>query len=279
MAWLTSAAATPFSIVLAGILAAGFSAWMALHGLGLTTDTDQMFSRDLPWRQRAIRLDEQFPQFNDLLVAVIDARIPEEADATAARLAAKLAADHAHFLTVRRPDRSAFLQKEGLLFLSTKQLSDLMNRTIDAQPFLGQLVADPTARGLFSALSCSAWASRGAKRTSRPTSTSIRDFHQSLAGALAGHPQPLSWQSLLGGSLSDLAGKYRFVLVQPKQDYGALEPGGEATRAMRRRHRSTALRQGRHRTGAHHRAGRAGRRGVRLGRPGRRRRADRQRGC
>ena len=28
-----------------------------------------------------------------------------------------------------------------------------MDQTIDAQPFLGQLVADPSARGLFSALS------------------------------------------------------------------------------------------------------------------------------
>ena len=40
-----------------------------------------------------------------------------------------------------------------MLLLDPKQLSDLMDRTIDAQPFLGQLVADPTARGLFSALS------------------------------------------------------------------------------------------------------------------------------
>ena len=66
-----------------------------------------------------------------------------------------------------------------------------------------------------------------------PYLTPIRGFHQALADALAGHPQPLSWQTLLGGGLSDLAGKYRFVLVQPRQDYGALEPGGEATKAMR----------------------------------------------
>jgi hopanoid biosynthesis associated RND transporter like protein HpnN len=61
----------------------------------------------------------------------------------------------------------------------------------------------------------------------------MRSFHQALADAIAGHPQPLSWQNLLGGNLSDLAGKYRFVLVQPKQDYGSLEPGGDATKIMR----------------------------------------------
>ena len=119
----------------------------------MTTDTDLMFAQTLPWRQRAAEFNKDFPQFRDLLVAVIDAKEPEEADATAAALADALAEDHVHFNSVRRPDASPFLRKEGLLFLDAKALTDLMDRTIDAQPFLGQLVADPTARGLFSALS------------------------------------------------------------------------------------------------------------------------------
>ena len=48
---------------------------------------------------------------------MIDAKEPEEAEATAAALAETLAADPAHFLSVRRPDASPFLQQEGLLFL------------------------------------------------------------------------------------------------------------------------------------------------------------------
>jgi len=221
------------AIVLACVVLAAFSTWMAMHGLGISTDTDQMFSKNLPWRQRAIQFNQNFPQFGDLLVAVIDARIPEEADATATALAAQLAADHAHFISVRRPDASPYLQKEGLLLLDTKQLSDLMDRTIDAQPFLGQLVADPTARGLFSALSLLGMGVTHGDVDLTPYLNPIRGFHQALADALAGHPQPLSWQTLLGGDLSDLAGKYRFVLVQPRQDYGALEPGGAATSVMR----------------------------------------------
>jgi hypothetical protein len=54
-----------------------------------------------------------------------------------------------------------------------------------------------------------------------------------MADALDGHPRPLSWETLLGGSLAKLAGPYHFVLAQPHQDYGALEPGGAATKAMR----------------------------------------------
>ena len=52
----------------------------------INTDTDLMFAESLPWRQRAMALKADFPQFQDLLVGVIDAKEPEEADATAAAL-------------------------------------------------------------------------------------------------------------------------------------------------------------------------------------------------
>jgi hopanoid biosynthesis associated RND transporter like protein HpnN len=220
-------------VLLGGILLAAFAGWFAYTHLGVSTDTDELFAKSLPWRQRAIELNKDFPQNQNLLVAVIDARIPEEADATAAALAKRLAADTQHFTSVRRPDANPFLQKEGLLFLDMKQLSALMDQTIDAQPFLGQLVADPSARGLFSALSLLGIGVTQGDADLSPYFPAIRSFHTAMADALNGHPQPLSWQSLLGGGLSDLAGPYRFVLAQVRQNFGALQPGGAATDAMR----------------------------------------------
>ena len=220
-------------VVFGGLLLAAFSGWFASGHLGVSTDTDLMFAPSLPWRQRAEAMDKAFPQFRDLLVAVIDAREPEEADATAAALAATLAADTAHFQTVRRPDALPFFHKEGLLFLEPKQLSALMDQTIDAQPFLGQLVADPSARGLFAALSLLGMGVSRGEADLTPYLPALDSFHTAMADVLAGKPEPLSWQRLLGGGLGDLAGPYRFVLAQPKQDFGALQPGGDATNAMR----------------------------------------------
>ncbi|MDR3529446.1 MAG: MMPL family transporter [Rhodopila sp.] len=221
------------SVVLGGVLLAVVAGWVASVHLGVSTDTDLLFKASLPWRQRAVEMNRDFPQFRDLLVAVVDARIPEEADATAAELAARLSADKAHFLTVRRPDASPFLDKEGLLFLKPTQLSALMDQTIDAQPFLGQLVADPSARGLFAALSLLGMGVTQGDVDLSPYLPPIKGFHQAMVDALSGHPKPLSWETLLGAGLSELAGPYRFVLVQPRQDFGALEPGGAATKAMR----------------------------------------------
>ena len=220
-------------VVFAGVLFGVFAAWVASTYLGVSTDTDLLFKPSLPWRQQAVEMNRDFPQFRDLLVAVVDARIPEEGDATAAELAARLSADKAHFLTVRRPDASPFLEKEGLLFLQLKQLSALMDQTIDAQPFLGQLVADPSARGLFSALSLLGMGVTQGDADLSPYLAPIKGFHQAMVDALDGHPKPLSWETLLGGGLAELAGPYKFVLVQPHQDFGALEPGGAATQAMR----------------------------------------------
>jgi hopanoid biosynthesis associated RND transporter like protein HpnN len=222
------------SVMLAGILLAAFSGWFAATHLGVSTDTDQMFAESLPWRQRAMEMAKNFPQFQDLLVAVVDARIPEEADATANELARRLKADPFNFPSVRRPDSNPFLEKEGLLFLPTQDLSALMDQTIDAQPFLGQLVADPSARGLFSALSLLGMGVTHGDADLSPYLESIKGFHTAMAEALGDHPKPLSWQGLLGGDLSKLAGSYRFVLTQARKDYGALQPGGAATDEMRK---------------------------------------------
>ena len=220
-------------VVLGGLALAGFAGVYAAHHLGISTDTDEMFARSLPWRQHALAFRAEFPQFSDLLVVVIDAKEPEEAEATAAGLATALAADHVHFRAVSRPNSSPFLNREGLLFLDTKQLAALLEQTIDAQPFLGQLAKDPSARGLFAALALLGKGAQQGQVDLSPYQTELAAFHQAIADAIAGHPHPLSWTRLIGGKLADLSGPYKFVLAQPRLDSGALEPGGAATAAIR----------------------------------------------
>jgi hopanoid biosynthesis associated RND transporter like protein HpnN len=220
-------------VVLASLFLVIFSGWYAAGHLGITTDTDDMWAASLPWRQRAEAFKKLFPQFRDLLVAVIDAKEPEEADAAASALAKTLAADHQHFLSVRRPDTSPFLEREGLLYLDTPQLESLIERMIDAQPFLGELAKDPSARGLFDALSLLGVGVEQGQVNLTTYQAALTGFHEAMAGALAGTSHPLSWIRLLGGELADLGGKYKFVLVQPKLDLTRLEPGGAATEAIR----------------------------------------------
>jgi uncharacterized protein len=221
------------AIVLAFLMLALVCIGVAATQLTVSTDIGALFSMKLPWKQQEAALKADFPQFTSLIVAVIDARIPEEADATAHGLAAALAPDTAHFKSVREPENSPYLNQEGLLFFSIPQLQAVLDSTVDAEPFLGQLVADPSARGLFGALGLIA---EGVKRGQMPPAgfdAAFEAFHRTMSDALAGHAQPLSWQNLLAGPAADLAGPNRIVLLQPKLDFHSVQPGGAATAAMR----------------------------------------------
>jgi hopanoid biosynthesis associated RND transporter like protein HpnN len=215
------------------VILAAASIALAATRLGVTTDLNGLFSQSLPWKQREAALKADFPQFTGLIVAVIDARIPEEADATANGLAAALARDPTHFRLVRQPESSTYFNQEGLLFLPLPQLQDVLDRTVDAAPFLGPLANDPSARGLFGALSLVAIAIRHNQPPPPAFDPALRQFHQTLAQAESGHASPMSWQTLLAGPATQLAGPNRIVLVQPRLDYGAVQPGGAATSALR----------------------------------------------
>jgi hopanoid biosynthesis associated RND transporter like protein HpnN len=220
-------------MVLAGLLIAIGSAFYTKHHLGIDTNTDDLFSAKLPWRQAQMAMNKDFPQYQDLLVGVVDAKTPEEADATAAAIARAASIDHAHFRTVRRPDDLPFFKTEGLLFLDQPSLQKLLNNLVQAQPFIGQLAADPSMRGLLTAIGLLGQGAAQGQVDLSGYATALQGFADGLNAAAAGQPVPLSWQRLLGGTLSDKAGPSRFVLVQPVQDYGVIEPGAEATLALR----------------------------------------------
>ena len=160
------------TVLLGALALGGLCAVLASTRLAVTTDLDRLFAASLPWKQNEAELKRLFPQTTDLLVAVVSADSPEEADLTAAGLAAILSADTTHFRTVRRPDASAYFDQNGLLFLDEATLGRLLDQTIDAQPFLGQLATDPRRR---SARVASRPNRAGRRAENRPACRAVRD--------------------------------------------------------------------------------------------------------
>ena len=220
-------------VLLLALLAGAAGAWLASHRLGVTTDTDGLFSRSLPWKQRQEVLKAAFPQNEDLIVAVVDARLPEEAEATADALTAALARDHTHFSSVREPASGAYMRRAALMFLDLPALRGLLDTIVDAEPFIGALAARPDLRGIASSLDLLANGVVHHAVDLGPYRHAIDVFSRAFAQAAAGHPAPLSWQRLLAGPLVDLASPFHFVLCKPVLDYGALEPGAKAAQAVR----------------------------------------------
>jgi hopanoid biosynthesis associated RND transporter like protein HpnN len=220
-------------VLLLGLMLGGVSIFAASRDLGVSTDTGEMFADSLPWKQRSVAIDKAFPQNDNLLVAVIDGATPEQAEDAASKLSSALSADKKNFTSVTRPDALPYLRNNAFLLIDTADLQDVLDHTVDAQPFLGQLAADPSLRGLLSALSLVATGvSRGAADTAA-LEPAMAKFHAALAATVAGQMRPLSWQTLLGGKIADLTGTYRFVLAKPVLDNSAIETGAAPTQALR----------------------------------------------
>ena len=123
--------------------ATGGAGWYAARNLGVNTDTTNMISAELPWRQHFIEFRESFPVRDRNLLIVIDAPTPERADAFAAALLAELR---------RAPElyRSVFMAGEGEFFerngsavpAAVRTLAELTDRLAAAQPLLGLLKRD-----------------------------------------------------------------------------------------------------------------------------------------
>ncbi|MGH8159935.1 MAG: MMPL family transporter [Rhodanobacter sp.] len=221
-------------LLLAALLAA-LGLYGTAHRLSIDTDTDHLFSAQLPWRQQSMALARQFPQFSDTLTAVVRAPTPEEARIAAQALNQKLSADHAHFRSSSTPGISPFLNQEGLLLLPSKELGSTLDSMLQAQPLLGPLATDPSARGLFNGIDLMVeGVRRGMADDLSSYDAALGNVAKSMEDALSGHASPLSWQALLTPELVGKNGGQEFVLIHPVLDHTALEPGRAATEAMLR---------------------------------------------
>lgn len=230
----TASARRPLLVVLLAAMLVVTAIASISANFAMTTDSVALISPDVHWRVNERRLDAAFPQNGDAILAVIDGDTPEIVEAAAARLTARLVTDHVHFRRVSRPDGGDFFARQGLLFDSPSAVSAATARMIEAQPFLGPLAADPSLRGIADALRTML---RGVASGEAPLSRIDRPM-AALAGALeaqaAGKPARFSWQELFSDGPAGLrAPLRRLILVRPVLDYGALQPGTAASKAIR----------------------------------------------
>jgi uncharacterized protein len=201
--------------------------------ISIDTDVNNLISPALAWRQRDAEMDRLFPQRIDVLAIVVDGATPDLAADGAAALAARLRAMPHLFKSVREPEGGPFFRREGILFLPTKEVEDFANQMIAAQPLIGTLAADPSLRGIFSALDLLAQGAARGEVAAGPLAAPLDAVAAAVTNAEAGRFAPLSWQTLLSGRKPLKRELRRFVLVQPVLDYDALEPGARATEAVR----------------------------------------------
>jgi hopanoid biosynthesis associated RND transporter like protein HpnN len=215
------------------VLAAAAAVYAAGH-LAVDTDIERMLPSNVAWRQNERALDEAFPQNNNLLVAVIDARTPDLAEQAAGELADKMRAEPQLFTHVRQPDGGPFFDRNGLLYLSPEELDKVAQQLIAAQPLIGSLAHEPSLRGLFDALAT--FVSGAGADTEKvaqldPTLTMIGNVVQRIIDRKRAS---LSWTEMMTGRKPNARDLRRFVMTRPVLDFSGLEPGATARTEIRR---------------------------------------------
>jgi hopanoid biosynthesis associated RND transporter like protein HpnN len=222
-----------FAVVAAMVLAAILAGVYVTHAFRMDTDTANMISPSLPWRQQVAHFNALFPQNTGLLVVVVDGKTPDATEDATAALFQKMQGRTDLFMSVRRPDGGPYFAQHGLLYLKKEEVQKIADSVIEAQPFIGSLTADPSLRGLFDTLSTFV---QGVESNAVPIDRlekPLAAISRTLSDGLAGGKQPLSWQTLLIDRPADSRTLRHIILAQPKRDFSALKPGAVASQFVR----------------------------------------------
>ncbi len=215
----------PWVLVLTLVVTAAAGVYTSRH-LGFHTDTAELLSPELPFRQTVERFQAAFPQLDDSLLLVLEAPTPEQAEQAAASLASRLAGMPGTARDVFHAEGLEFFRRQGLLFQDPDELSRLAERLVDAQPLLARLLDDTTLSGFLDLLA------EAAEREDLG-SEALAPVYRGLTRTLESDGRsPLSWRELMAGTSAQ--GSYRsLVVVQPQLDYGRVDAGAEAIAGVR----------------------------------------------
>ena len=210
----------------------GLSIHYAAGNLGIDTDTADMISAELPWRQHFIEYRERFPARVRNLVIVIDAESAWQADAFAADLAGALRGEPDIYRSVFLPGDGEFFERNGLLYLGIAELERLTDRLAEAQPLFGLLERRFNGSGVVEVVTETVEASgiRDAQGSDELQAL-YEEITRSLEAASSGERYRVGWQRLISGEETGSA--RRIVLLQPSLDFSRVQPAGPAIERLR----------------------------------------------
>ena len=126
-----------------------------------------------------------------------------------------------------------FFEKNGLLFLPVEEVGKVAGQLEAAAPLIEIMAGDPSIRGLTGALETGL---AGIKRGQVKLDNTERPFNlisQTVENILSKGTATFSWRELVSDKPLADSDKRAFIEFKPKVDYNALEPGKDATDAIR----------------------------------------------
>jgi uncharacterized protein len=227
-------------IVLIALIFAVAAGYYTARHFSINTDINTLISQKLDWRQRDNQFERAFDRDRTIL-AVVEAPTPELTSAASDALARKLSGDSQHFESVQPLGSGEFFEKNGLLFLPVPEIGQLTGQLESAAPLIEIMAGDPSIRGLTGALETGL---AGIKRGQVKLDSTERPFNliaQTVESVLKTGTGTFSWREMVSDKPLTDSDRRSFIEFKPVLDFNALEPGKDATDAIRQAARDVNL--------------------------------------
>ena len=222
----------PLTVLVALVLAVAAGYYTTNH-FSINTDINTLISSNLDWRKRDQQFDTAFDRDSTIL-AVVEAPTPELTSSAAEALEQKLKGDSKNFVSQQPLGSGEFFDRNGLLFLPVDEVGKIISQFEKAAPLIEIMAGDPSIRGLTGALETGL---AGVKRGEVKLDDTARPFNliaQTVEDVLNKGTATFSWRQLVSATPLTDSDRRAFIEFKPVLDYNALEPGKDATDAVRK---------------------------------------------
>lgn len=233
-------AKAPLIVVIVALAATVALGVFTVKNVAINTDTTEMLSPDLQFRQDFDAYRRAYPVFANNIVVVIEADDSDRAEDGADALHQRLQQVRGHFHHIFYPEGDRFFRQNGLLYVDLKELQTLATRLSEAQPLLSTLARDQSIRGLFEVLGLAADALGTADAQPQQIARVLARVAAVVEARDADKPRSLSWKELMGGETAS-DDRRRIIVLQPELDFGQVAPAASALKEIRRHARELGL--------------------------------------
>ncbi|MEL6324779.1 MAG: MMPL family transporter, partial [Pseudomonadota bacterium] len=231
--WMSAVMRRPRLTIFLLIVATIAGLYSAATGLGVNSDTSQMVSSHLDYRQAQMEFEETFSEEENRIALVVRARSEDEADAFTVRVSNVLRERTDVVTDVFAASVDPFLVRNGLLYLESDELDEILANISAAGPLIKRLGREPTLDRLSLALADALEPLEPGEEPQLALTRAFEALSDTIEGRLNGAPEPLSWQEIFrsedefGDDLHQ-----RVVSISPVLDMTRLQPARPAVRAI-----------------------------------------------
>ncbi|MCK9621136.1 MAG: MMPL family transporter [Methylobacter sp.] len=221
----------PKTLLLLICLLCGLSLFYTIRHLSIDTDTTKILSEDLPFQQDRKRFIEAFPQDDQAILVVVDAKTPEQTTQALNYLGTRFRNEKQQIQSVYIPGAGEFFDRHGLLYLDLNEVEELAAGLTKAQPFIGTLSKDNSLKSLLDVIALAI--TEQEQELPVDLNPLLDKIRLAIRAALDGKSYPVSWQQMMIGEDQDLLSTQRFILVKPILDFDKMTPAEEPLAAVR----------------------------------------------